>query len=219
LSKTLNIKKTGTTIAGIIFDKGLILGADTRATNRMVSCDNNCQKIHYLAPNICCMGAGTSADAENINKILFYQLELQRLSTGRESRVLTALTICKDFLYKHSGNISAALILGGFDISGPQLFSIHPHGSTESLPFISMGSGSLSSISIFENSFKCSLDLNSALILIKESILAGIHNDMGSGNSIDICIILKSSLIFNRNTWTSGDVFYFDKNLKEKFEI
>ena len=49
-----------------MFDKGVILGADTRATNGNISCDNNCQKIHYLAPNICCMGAGTSADAENI---------------------------------------------------------------------------------------------------------------------------------------------------------
>ena len=197
-------KKTGTTIAGLIFDDGLILGADTRATNGKVSCDNNCQKIHYLAPNICCMGAGTSADAENINKILFHQLELQRLSTGRESRVLTSLTICKKFLYENNGNISAALILGGYDIIGPQLFSIHPHGSSESLPFVTMGSGSLAALSVLENSYKNSLNLNSALILIKESILAGIVNDMGSGNNIDICIILKDSMIFNRNAWASN---------------
>ena len=156
-------KKTGTTIAGLIFDDGLILGADTRATNGKVSCDNNCQKIHYLAPNICCMGAGTSADAENINKILFRQLELQRLSTGRESRVLSSLTICKKFLYENNGNISAALILGGYDIIGPQLFSIHPHGSSESLPFVTMGSGSLAALSVLENSYKNSLNLKCIL--------------------------------------------------------
>jgi 20S proteasome subunit beta 2 len=214
----LSIKKTGTTIAGLVFDKGVILGADTRATNGNISCDNNCQKIHYLAPNICCMGAGTSADAENITKILFYQLELQRLSTKRESRVLASLIFCKDFLYKHNGNISAALILGGFDILGPQLFSVHPHGSTESLPFISMGSGSLAAISVLENSYNCSIDLNSALTVIKESVLAGILNDSGSGNNIDICIILEDTLILNRNVHTSNNFLFLNKNIKGQFE-
>lgn len=214
----LMVKKTGTTITGLIFNQGLILASDTRATNSKVSCDNNCQKIHYLAPNICCMGAGTSADAENINKILFYQLELQRLSSGRESRVLTALTIGKSFLYENNGNISVALIIGGYDVIGPQLYSIHPHGSTDSLPFISMGSGSLAAMSVLENSFNNSLDLNSALILSKESILAGIYNDMGSGNCIDLCIILKNSLIFNRNTWSSDNISRSNKTLNEKFK-
>ena len=27
-------------------------------------CDKNCEKIHYLAPNIYCCGAGTAADTE-----------------------------------------------------------------------------------------------------------------------------------------------------------
>ena len=217
-SINLFVKKTGTTITGLIFDKGIILGADTRATNNKVSCDNNCQKIHYLAPNICCMGAGTSADAENINNILFYQLELQRLSTKRESRVITCLKFFKSFLYNHNGNISAALILGGFDIMGPQLYSIHPHGSTESLPFISLGSGSIAAMSVLENSYKGSLELCSALILVKESILAGIHNDLGSGNNIDICIILNNSLIFNRNVYTFKNHTVPVKNFKEMFE-
>jgi len=213
----IKLKKTGTTIAGLIFKQGVVLGADTRATNGKISCDNNCQKIHYLAPNISCMGAGTSADAENINKLLFYQLELQRLSAGRESNVLTSLTICKNYLYKNNGNISAALVLGGFDIHGPQLFSVHPHGSSESLPFVAMGSGCLSAISILENGYDCHLDLNSALILIKEAILAGIFNDLGSGNNIDICVILSNSMIFNRNTWSSNGLFQSNSTSMEKF--
>lgn len=27
--------------------------------------DKNCEKIHYIAPNIYCCGAGTAADTEN----------------------------------------------------------------------------------------------------------------------------------------------------------
>jgi hypothetical protein len=42
-----------------------VLGADTRATEGPIVCDKNCEKIHYIAPNIYCCGAGTSADTEN----------------------------------------------------------------------------------------------------------------------------------------------------------
>lgn len=43
---------TGTTIVGIIFKDGVILGADTRATEGPIVSDKNCEKIHYLAPNM-----------------------------------------------------------------------------------------------------------------------------------------------------------------------
>ena len=35
--------------------------------------------------------------------------------------------------------MSAALVLGGVDITGPSLYMIHPHGSTAKLPFVTMG--------------------------------------------------------------------------------
>ena len=50
--------KTGTTIAGLVFDGGVLLGADTRATEGEVVADKNCEKIHYLADNMYCCGAG-----------------------------------------------------------------------------------------------------------------------------------------------------------------
>jgi len=54
--------KTGTTIVGLIYKDGVILGADTRATAGTVVADKNCEKLHYIAPNIRCAGAGTAAD-------------------------------------------------------------------------------------------------------------------------------------------------------------
>lgn len=44
--------KTGTTIVGITYKDGVILGADTRATEDTTVSDKNCRKIHYLAPNM-----------------------------------------------------------------------------------------------------------------------------------------------------------------------
>lgn len=45
-------KKTGTTIAGVIFKDGVVLGSDTRATDDTIVADKNCEKIHYLNKNM-----------------------------------------------------------------------------------------------------------------------------------------------------------------------
>lgn len=44
--------KTGTTIVGVIFKDGVVLGADTRATDDTTVADKNCEKIHYLNKNM-----------------------------------------------------------------------------------------------------------------------------------------------------------------------
>lgn len=40
---------------------------------------------------------------------------------------------------RYQGYIGAALVLGGVDVTGPHLYSIHPHGSTDKLPYVTMG--------------------------------------------------------------------------------
>lgn len=57
--------KTGTTIVGVMCREGVVLAADTRATAGHVA-DKNCDKIHFIAPNITCCGAGTAADNEYV---------------------------------------------------------------------------------------------------------------------------------------------------------
>ena len=44
--------KTGTTIVGLIYKDGVVLGADTRATSGNIVADKNCEKIHRIAPRI-----------------------------------------------------------------------------------------------------------------------------------------------------------------------
>lgn len=62
-------RKTGTTIAGIVFKDGVVLGADTRATEGDTVADKNCSKIHYLQPNMYCCGAGEE-DCETAQSVL-----------------------------------------------------------------------------------------------------------------------------------------------------
>lgn len=56
----------------------MILGADTRATEGPIVADKNCEKIHYMAPNIYCCGAGTAADTEAVTGIYTFYLQWGR---------------------------------------------------------------------------------------------------------------------------------------------
>lgn len=82
-----------------------MLGADTRSTAGSTVADKNCEKIHYIAPNIYCCGAGTAADTENVTGMVSSQLELHRYATGRQSRVITAMTLLKSHLFRCGGRV------------------------------------------------------------------------------------------------------------------
>ncbi|KAL6076240.1 Proteasome subunit beta type-7 [Balamuthia mandrillaris] len=204
-------KKTGTTIAGVIFKDGVVLGADTRATEGPIVCDKNCEKIHYIASNIYCCGAGTSADTENSTALVSSQLKLHSLNTRKEAKVVTALTLLKRMLFRYQGHVSAALVLGGVDNTGPHLHTVYPHGSTDTLPFVTMGSGSLAAMAIFEAGWRPNMEKEEAVELVHQAILSGIFNDLGSGSNVDICVITKEGVDMRRNMDTPNPRPYHRK--------
>lgn len=177
----------------------MILGADTRSTAGTTVADKNCEKIHYIAPNIYCCGAGTAADTENVTGAISSALALLRFGTGRDSRVVTALTRLKSHLFKYQGHVSAALVLGGVDATGPHLFTVYPHGSTDALPYATMGSGSLNAMSVFETGFKDDLTEDEGVDLVVRAIRAGVYNDLGSGSNVDVCVITRQGVRYLRN--------------------
>jgi len=185
--------KTGTTIVGLVYKDGIVLAADTRATSDAIVCDKNCEKIHKISDKIWCCGAGTAADTEAVTGLVSSHLELQRLETGREPRVIGAMTQLKQHLFRYQGHVSAALVLGGVDVTGSYLFTVYPHGSVDTLPYATMGSGSLAAMSIFESQYRDDLDEKEAVSLADQAIQAGIFNDLGSGSNVDITVISKTN--------------------------
>ena len=62
------------------------------------------------------------------------------------------------------------------DIDGNSHMQVHPHGSTDSLPFCTMGSGSLAAMSVFEAGFKESMSREDAVALVARAIRSGDPN-------------------------------------------
>lgn len=223
-SKT-KFKKTGTTIAGCVVQGGngdgpyVVLAADTRATEGTLVADKTCDKIHKLASNCRCCGAGTSADLDKTTRQVLYQIalrELQNKSIGNVGsqeveqkellypdhgdaepllwmRPVSIEVLCgifQDMLFRNGGNLGANLIVGGVWNKKAYLRAIHPHGSTDiNLPFTALGSGGLAAMAVLEEGYKSSLTLEEGVDLVQRAILSGIRNDLGSGSQVDLCVI------------------------------
>jgi len=104
-------------------------------------------------------------------------------------------------LFRYRGYVSAALVLGGVDVDGPHLYTIYPHGSSDKLPYVTMGSGSLAAMSIFETEYKDNMKREVAMAIVEKAVSAGIHNDLGSGSNIDLYVITRDTSERFRNKW------------------
>mmetsp|Transcript_7847 Transcript_7847/g.22197 ORF Transcript_7847/g.22197 Transcript_7847/m.22197 type:complete len:278 (-) Transcript_7847:128-961(-) len=204
LAAKANIKpptamKSGTTICGIQLKDAVVLAADTRATEGPMVADKNCEKLHYIAKNVFCAGAGTAADLEHTTQLMESQIELLRLATRTQPRVCTVVRRLSQMLFKYQGYVGCALVLGGVDVTGPHLYQIYPHGSTDMLPFTTMGSGSLAAMSVLESEYQEDLSVEDGKKLVAKAIRAGIFNDLGSGGNVDVCVITKEGGTILRN--------------------
>ena len=59
-------------------------------------------------------------------------------------------------------------MLGGVDPTGAHLYTIHPHGSTDKLPFVTMGSGSLAAMAVFEAKWRKNMSVR--LYVIRDDL-------------------------------------------------
>jgi len=105
----------------------------------------------------------------------------------------------KQHLFRYQGHIGAYLVVAGVDPTGAHLFTVHAHGSTDKLPYVTMGSGSLAAMSVFETQWQRNLSREDAVKLCADAIQAGIFNDLGSGSNVDVCVITSEKTTLMRN--------------------
>lgn len=109
------------------------------------------------------------------------------------------MTMLKQHLFQYQGHIGAYLVVAGVDPTGVGLFTVHAHGSTDKLPYVTMGSGSLAAMSVFETQWKQKMTREEVVQLTSNAIKAGIFNDLGSGSNVDVCVITSDKTTLMRN--------------------
>ena len=124
------------------------------------------------------------------------------------------MTMLKQHLFRYQGHIGAYLVVAGVDPTGVGLFTVHAHGSTDKLPYVTMGSGSMAAMAVFESQWKSKLTREDAVELCSNAISAGIFNDLGSGSNVDVCVITESKTTLMRNYRTDNQRLKKERDYK-----
>ena len=102
-------------------------------------------------------------------------------------------------VFRYGGHIGLHTIIGGVDCKGPQLIECQHDGNQFAGPYLTMGSGCLAAMGVFESRYKDNMTKEEALETCVAAIEAGIYHDLGSGSNVDLCFITKDGHEILRN--------------------
>ncbi|XP_076865656.1 proteasome subunit beta type-9 [Brachyhypopomus gauderio] len=134
--------KTGTTIIAIAFQGGVVLGSDSRVSAGEAVVNRVMNKLSPLHDKIYCALSGSAADAQTMAEIVNYQLDVHSIEVGEDPLVRSAATLVKNISYKYKEELSAHLIVAGWDRRGGGQVYVTLDGLLSKQPFAIGGSGS-----------------------------------------------------------------------------
>ena len=174
--------KTGTTTVGIICRDGVVLAAEKKATMGYTIDSKVSRKVYQLDNHIGMTIAGSVGDAMAIVRLMRAQLKLFSLERGPMT-VKAAAALLENIL---QGNkyypYMNMFILGGFDVNGPQIWSLDPVGGGSNLDkYYSTGSGSPFALGALEAEYDENITVVEGAALAIRVIKVAIERDIGSG--------------------------------------
>ena len=201
LSKSVEVKKTGTTTMGIICRDGAVLAAESKSTMGYLIASKESEKILQLEDHIAMTIAGASGDAESLARYMKAELKLFAIENQRKISVKGAATLMANILQGSKYYpYYVQLIIAGYDSSGARIFTLDPLGSVEEeKKFFSTGSGSPMALGVLEDAYKEGMTVDETSKLAMRAIKSAIERDIGSGGKVmDIAVITKDGVKITR---------------------
>jgi proteasome beta subunit len=187
--------KTGTTTVGIIYNDGVVLAADKRATAGSLIADKRALKVHKITEKIAVSIAGTVSDIQLLVKLLRAELALKELRTQRNMTVKEVANLLSGMVYQNIRKMSmipgvSHFLVGGVDDTGMHLYDLFADGSLSEIEdFVSSGSGSVFAFGVLESLYEKDMEEDKAVELAEKSLTAAMRRDAMSGNGMDIIIV------------------------------
>jgi proteasome beta subunit len=185
----------GTTTVGIIFDSGVVLASEKRATMGYLISNKTAKKIYQIAPRIGLTTAGGVGDAQQLARLMTVEANLYEIRRAKRISVQAASTLLSNVLH---GNrmfpFYVQLLIGGVDETGPVLFSVDAVGGTcKEDGIVATGSGSPMAYGVLEDRYTIGMDERSAIELAIRALRSAIKRDAGSGEGIAVVVISEET--------------------------
>jgi len=187
----------GTTTIGLVFNGGVILATEKRATMGYMIASKRAKKVYQVANRIGMTTAGGVGDAQQLARILTVECNLYQIRRSRSITVGAASTLLSNYLNQNRYfPYYVQLLVGGVDESGSVLYSVDAMGgATKEEEIVATGSGSPMAYGVLEDRFHKDMTRDEAIDLAIRALKAAMKRDAGSGEGIHVVVITKDEYL------------------------
>lgn len=181
----------GATVVGVVFDKGVMLGAEKRFTYGTFVMSKTTKKVFKITDSVGAACAGLVSDMQMlIREISLYiklrELELRApLPTNSIAKLMSVLMFERRYF-----PLLTQVIVGGV-VEKPSVYVLDPLGSVIPDEYATVGSGAEIAMGVLESGYKKGMSEEEAKDLLVKSIKSAIRRDASSGDGVDILTITK----------------------------
>ena len=183
----------GTTTVGLIFNGGVVLATEMRATMGNMIASKRAKKIYQITPRIGLTTAGGVGDAQQLVRILQVECSLFEMRRGKTMSVGAASTMLSNYLNQNRYYpYYVQLLMGGFDEQGPSVYSVDAMGgATREEDIVATGSGSPFAYGVLEDQYRPDMKEDEAKDLAVRAVRSAMRRDSASGEEIMVVVITK----------------------------
>ncbi|MDD3110756.1 MAG: archaeal proteasome endopeptidase complex subunit beta [Methanofollis liminatans] len=183
----------GTTTVGLVFDEGLVLATEKRATMGTLIASKTAKKVYQIADRIGMTTAGGVGDAQSLARLMQVECSLYKVRHGKPISVGAAATLLSNYLQQNRYYpYYVQLLVGGVDRNGPSVYSVDAMGgASKETDIVSTGSGSPMAYGVLEDRYRADMNEPEAVDLATRSLKAAMRRDSASGENISIVVITR----------------------------
>ncbi|MEQ2185655.1 Proteasome subunit beta type-6-B like protein [Goodea atripinnis] len=185
-----------TTILAAIFDGGVVIGSDSRASmgGEYVS-SKTINKVIQVHDRIFCCMAGSLADAQAVIKTAKFQLSFHSVQMEDPPLVIAAASVLKDLCFKNKEELQAGFITAGWDKKkGPQVYVVSLGGMLISQPVTLGGSGSTFIYGYVDAKYKPNMTREECLQFATNALALAMGRDNVSGGVAHLVVITEKGV-------------------------
>lgn len=188
--------KKGTTTLGFMFNGGVIIAVDSRASTGQYIASQTVMKVLEINDYLLGTMAGGAADCQYWERVLGMECRLWELRNGSKITVAAASKILANITYAYRNHgLSMGTMVAGWDHFGPALFYVDDKGSRVKQDLFSVGSGSIYAYGVLDSGYRKDLSVEEAIDLARRSIFHATYRDGASGGIVTVYHVHK-------NGWT-----------------
>lgn len=184
--------KKGTTTLGFVFEHGIIIAVDSRASMGSYIGSQTVKKVIEINDFLLGTMAGGAADCSFWERHLARMCRMHELRNKERPSVAAASKMLANIMFSYRGRgLSCGTMVAGWDRKGPQLYMVDDQGDRHKGNVFSVGSGSTYAYGVLDSGYKFNLTVEEGVELGRRSIYHATHRDGASGGVVRVYHVHK----------------------------